>query len=890
MKKIFAKKFVLGTLSLIALIGGVLLGGGISFKTLDSVSAASGIGINTPIDWTATAFGSTDNVALETNVQDVNAYGGEADVKATISSSTQTTGVKISFEETVNLDDYAHVFVRWKNYNESSVGTATLRVGIDAEPQAGTQAYPFYDATENGTAGALYYESYFSYDIKDMVADGVTTINSLYIGRVGGSISSGSIALYIDHIDFVKDALKLDNVTSIKNAGQNKTYNVSEEKAWSNAAVLSTNGSNAAVSAWKGWDIDIYNGKYAFVGNFGVSSTGTFDTRALTLNFDGIDLTNYANVKVRMKNYNTDSTYATNCTAYMKLNGDFWTSEQSQNNGGGIPKADWNLNPIAHTGHTEEQMRSTYFEYDLLTMASYPNPLESITICRGNNVNGTKMGIIMYIESVEFVPYIEQKIDTIKLGKAYNLQEVFTLADCLSDKADELSLEGYLNTTTPNGVLTNFGSFTSGTISVSKENYDAENNTFSVCLAVRGINSALGKTGYAMFVFKVDDSLGVSYTGYPFIVGVDIDFGLLFNTEGLVTAKECTVNGVPVEGDSIKVTKKGEYTVKYSITNGKDSKELTVVVKAMDISLQSEISGEFEKDKLEIFADPALPFDGVQYTTKLYKATDDITTATPITTNSNYVFTESGAYKLIYEIYFLTVDKSISFETIYNVSIVEQKPIIQLNGSLEETYYTGTTLELPTATAANSYQTYAVSISAENDGAEILVSDGKIVLATAGEYKIVYSVMYDTNAITQEVLSFIVLSDTNAPEILIDGRYDEHYDAGEIIEILRAKIIDDSNAFIEANVSIFKGKRQITAQEGKLLLEDGTYSIVYSASDATGNTAEIALSFTVGTGINAEDEKNSGCKSSLDSLSALIMIILIPMTIFIAKKEEKNYD
>ena len=73
-------------------------------------------------------------------------------------------------------------------------------------------------------------------------------------------------------------------------------------------------------------------------------------------------------------------------------------------------------------------------------------------------------------------------------------------------------------------------------------------------------------------------------------------------------------------------------------------------------------------------------------------------------------------------------------------------------------------------------------------------------------------------------------------------------------------------------------------------MEDGTYSIVYSASDATGNTAEIALSFTVGTGINAEDEKNSGCKSSLDSLSALIIIMLIPMTIFIAKKEEKNYD
>ncbi len=894
MTKTWTKKLFLGVLSIITLIGGVFGLTEIPTNSVKTVNAASNIGINTPISWTATAFGAMDKVALEANVKDEDAYGGESAYKATISSSSQTTGVKITFAQEVDLSDYAHIFVRWKNYNSTSASTSTLRVGVDAEPQAGTQAYPFYDATTgNGNVGAMYYDTYFSYDIKDMVADSATTVNSLYIGRTGGTIGSGAIDLYIDHIDFVQDALKLSNVASFKNVGKNKMYDVSNVDRYSNAAILGTNGGSDAVSAWQGWDIDIYTGKYTFVGRFGVSSTGNFDTRALTLNFDNIDLTNYASVKVKMKNINTDSVYSTNCTSYMKLNGQFWTSEQSQNNGGGIPKVDWNLNAVANTGHTEEQMRTTYFEYDLLTMANYPNPLSSMTICRGNNVNGTKKGIVIHIESIEFVPYVEQKIDTLKLGKQYQLQEIFTLADSISDKADDLSLEGYLNTATPTGTLTNFGSFKSGLLGIEGMNYNTSDNTFSVCVAVSGIDSSTGKTGYATFTFKVDETLGISYTNFPLIVGLDIDLSLLFNTEGLVSSKECTVNGTLVSGNTYKAMQKGDYTIKYKISNDSGSEEITATVKAIDFALQSEITDDFEKGKVEIFADPALPFDGIQYTTRLYRATDNVETATPITTDSSYIFTESGAYKLIYDINFTTVNKSITFVTNYNVTLVEQKPVITLADELQETYYTGMRIALPTATAVNSYESYSVVIGVKNGTNNVTVTDGKIVLTEVGEYVVTYTATYDTNKVAEKILTFTVLADTEAPEILIYGTYAEHYEVRTTIDVLTAKVVDDSNADIEIEVTIFKDKTVIEAQNGKLVLENGSYSIVYKATDPAGHSTEKTLSFTVGTGSSAGGNSGgcNGCNSNIDNISGTIlpiMLVLVPMGLFVAKKRRKN--
>ncbi len=899
MTKTWTKKLFLGILSIVTLVGGAFGLTEVSTNSVKTVNAASTVGINTPISWTATAFGATNNVALDSNIEDEDAYGGEAAYKATISSSSQTTGVKITFSQEVDLSAYAHVFVRWKNYNSTSASTSTLRVGVDAEPQAGTQAYPFYDATTgNGNVGAMYYDTYFSYDIKDMVADSVTTVTSLYIGRTGGDIANGAIDLYIDHIDFVENALKLSNVTSFKNVGKNQTYDVSSVDRYSNAAILGTNGGNDAVSAWQGWDIDIYTGKYAFVGRFGVSTNGTFDTRALTLNFDNIDLTQYASVKVKMKNFNTDSAFSTNCTAFLKLNGDFWTSEQSQNNGGGIPKVDWNLNAVANTGHTEEQMRTTYFEYDLLTMTNYSNSLSSVTVCRGNNVNGNKKGIIVQIESIEFIPYVEQKIDTLKLGKQYQLQELFSLADSISGEVDDLSLEGYLNTATPTGTPKNFGSFTSGSLGIEGANYNTSEKTFSVCVAVNGVDTATGKTGYTTFTFKVDASLGIIYTNFPLIVGMDIDLALLFNTEGLISSKECTVNGALVSGDTYKATQKGDYTVNYKISNDSGSEELTTTVKAVDFALQSEITDSFEKEEIEIFADPALPFDGIQYTTKLYKATDDVATAVPITTNSSYIFTESGEYKLVYDINFVTVNKNVTFVTNYNVTLVEQEPTITLAEDLQDTYYTGMNLVLPTATAANSYDDYAVEIGVKNGANDVPVNNGKIVLTEPGEYVVTYSATYDTNRVTEKILTFTVLTDAEAPELLIYGAYEEHYEAGTTITVLTAKVVDDSNEPIDVEITIFKDGTTVEAQNGNLVLEDGSYTIVYKATDSAGHTTERTLSFTAATdgAANKNGGNGSGCNGCSGSIYGiggqycLMLLALVSVGLFVVRKKEKNDD
>ncbi len=859
-------------------------------KETKTVNAAGSVGVNTPISWTAEAFGETNNVAISSNVKDADAYEGVAAYKATISSSTQTTGVKITFASAIDLSDYAHVFVRWKNYNSTDATLSTLRVGIDGEPQETTQGYPFYEAGNNGTLGAFYYDRYFSYDIKDMIESDSTSVNSLYIGRTGGSITSGAIDLYIDHIDFVENALKLENVISITNAGQNGTYNVSGADTYSNAAVLETNKTSEAVAAWQGWDMDIYTGEYAFVGDLGVGSAGNFDTRALTLNFDNLDLRNYASIKIKMKNYNSDSTYSTNCTAFLKLNGSFWTSEQSQNAGGGIPKTDWNLNKVANTGHTEQQMRSTYFEYDLLTMTHAPQTLSSLTICRGNAVNGQENGIVIYIDSIEFVPMMAQKVDTLKLGREYKLQDIFALEESLSDKAGSIQVEGYLNSATQSGELVKLGSFATSTLSISGTGYNTTDGTYSVCLTLSGVSSADGETGYFIFVFKVDEGLAVSYKNKPLIVGVNLDLRMLFDVEGLVTGNEFTVNGTTLSGTTYTASEKGAYTIKYKVSNGNKSEETTASVNATEFALKSTITGDFEEGQLEIFADPALPFEGVSYTTALYKATDDIATATPITTANSYAFAESGDYKLVYTIAFASTGQSFTFTTNYDVTVVEQAPVINVEADLEESYYTGATIALPAATAVNgANKTFTVTCEVLRNGTSVYATTGDYTLASAGDYEVVYTVTMADGRAIEKSYAFTVEDDNQLPEIVVNGAYAASYESGTVISLLKAVVFDNDEATV--SVTVYCDGQRVDVEDTEFALTGKQYKVVYSATDASGNeAADVVFEFTVKDAENGADGGNEGCKSSITSLGLSVGIALMSIALLRFKKKSNEEE
>ena len=335
--------------------------------------------------------GSTGTAVLNGEVDDAEAYGGKA-YKATLTgTAADTKGIKLTFggEEGVDVSSYAHIFLRVKIINPVNLTNCTLRMGVNAEPVAGSQGYPYYDPVAAYSSDI--YRHYISYDLKSMISGDV--LKTVYLARTSQAITSGGqIEIYIDHVDFVEETLTLENVTGIVNNSQNKTYTLTEGEAYSQKDIIQTNNVNASRANWLGWDMDIYTGKYAFVGNFRQAINDALSNemeRALTLNFDNIDLTKYAHVYVKLKNYNTDPDQPASCTVTLNVNGTKWQN---------VPTTDWNKNDVV-----SGTMYTGYYEYDILSMAGCPETLTSLTLCRAGAVNGYQYGIMMYIESITFV-------------------------------------------------------------------------------------------------------------------------------------------------------------------------------------------------------------------------------------------------------------------------------------------------------------------------------------------------------------------------------------------------------------------------------------------------------------------------------------------------------
>ncbi len=345
--------------------------------------------------WTVAEYlpsGSTGVVSLDGEVDDAEAYGGKA-YKATLTgAAVDTKGIKLTFggDDGIDISGYAHVFIRLKIVNPVNVTNCTLRIGVNGEPVAGTQGYPYFDPVAAQSSDV--WRHYVSYDIKDMTD--ATTLKTLYIARTSQAITAGEgaqIEISIDHVDFVEEALKLDNVTSYKSNVSGNTYTV-KSGADSQKEIIQTSANNNDRARFLGWDFDIYTGEYVFVGNFRQETEGgvsDWHYRALTLNFDNIDVTQYEHIYVKLKNYNSDPATPANCTISLKVNDADWQN---------VPTADWTPADV-----TSGAMYTGYFEYDICSIADLTT-LSSFTMYRLGAVNGYNYGIMMYIESITFVP------------------------------------------------------------------------------------------------------------------------------------------------------------------------------------------------------------------------------------------------------------------------------------------------------------------------------------------------------------------------------------------------------------------------------------------------------------------------------------------------------
>ncbi len=365
--------------------------------------------------WTATAFSANDDtsgVTVDGVVDDADAYNGKA-YKVSLSGSVANKGIKISLNETITLANYKHVFLRMKNYNTSSPTTCTVRIGTGKYKTEGN-GVPYADPILSNKVTNRYTNTYYTYDLKDF-AGSDTTVKDIYITR-SGTVDNSTLDMYIDEIELVTEdlAANLQHVTTVQNSTSATLAGAT------NKTIYATTSGNTASSAWMGWDKDLYTGEYVLAGNYAIGVTGD-----LTLNFDNVDMSKYSSVKIKLKNYNTDDTTAASCTLKMYANGTSTAlgGDQTQKDGGGIPKVDWNTTNNATTA------RQTYFEYELTSMTNIPETLTSLTIKRESETGGSKYGIMLFIESITFT-----------VGKEYD-DQTWTVS-AYQNKANQSAITG----------------------------------------------------------------------------------------------------------------------------------------------------------------------------------------------------------------------------------------------------------------------------------------------------------------------------------------------------------------------------------------------------------------------------------------------------------------
>ena len=99
--------------------------------------------------------------------------------------------------------------------------------------------------------------------------------------------------------------------------------------------------------------------------------------------------------------------------------------------------------------------------------------------------------------------------------------------------------------------------------------------------------------------------------------------------------------------------------------------------------------------------------------------------------------------------------------------------------------------------------------------------------------------------------------------------------------------IDGSGLPVDTSVAVYLNGTQLSLDDNIFVLsEEGTYEIVYTAIDLSGNQAENKYSFTVGE--NTDPDNNEGCRAGCQSTIGATMgavVTLCGLVLFARKKE-----
>lgn len=486
--------------------------------------------------------------------------------------------------------------------------------------------------------------------------------------------------------------------------------------------------------------------------------------------------------------------------------------------------------------------------------------------------------------------FVTQKKTTIFLNADNNLADLFNLHTIYAPSGT--------NVTTPFGIG-HYGTNETGEGGILFEIENGETNAsyrpteygkfyVSIAAYIAPNYSELGSnSSTTLFEFDVVDGNPIvsGVEGISLIEGVEYDLSTFFDVWYLGN-QEKGVFAYEVDGFTYSENKLladgNDHEIKLTVTDEYGNTGYAVhTFYGSTIRIPAQVSHTVISGDFTILPVPHVPH-GASYTLCLKDENGEV-----LTNDVVYVFQKAGKYTIEYT-FTAKGATSIIKTTELTISFKGSMPTLTVEGAYEKEYFVGETVALLPAIAVDELGTqYTVSVLVFCGTENIEIQDGKVSLAKAGIYSVAYSISYDNGKTMRVEKAFKAVKDTVAPEIVVKGTYADSYQTGTIISVFDIVTIDDSGLPVESSVIVYcNGNELVLTDKVFALTEEGTYEIVYTATDLGGN--ETKKSFTITVGIDTSNDSNKGCKSGCNSTMGATLCAVIPllgMVLLMRKKE-----
>ena len=386
-----------------------------------------------------------------------------------------------------------------------------------------------------------------------------------------------------------------------------------------------------------------------------------------------------------------------------------------------------------------------------------------------------------------------------------------------------------------------------------------------------------------------EDEGALLYTlveGFGFgIIDGDAPYTVIFNgedAEAVDLTKVGTVYTLVYEGGAQRtVTVLPDKTAPTIAFNGVSSEVIVLLGEGLgamntDVTVTDALDGVISSDKVTI-------------TVKAPEASEFTAFS------ADYRFDRKGVYILRYE----ALDAAGNVGYLDRTIVVKDgtAPSLTVNGTVGENYYVGQSASLPSAEAEKGNNAFDVLVSVTLDGETVFSGNGananNVRFDRPGTYTVTYYAADDEIVPNETVKTYTitVIEDTEAPVISVDFTQTTAK-PGDVITLPAATATDNADEDVTVNVRVQFGNEEVSVSNGQFTAEhEGTYTIIYSAADDSGQASDLRFTITVLDAGETQGE-GTGCSGTVLTTAGGIAlgVGMIAAAVVLCRKKGKKIN